>query len=272
VSFVSPEFFAITGARTHRGRVLAWGDDAAAPPRAGVNEGFVRRFSADRDPLGRRIFLGERDFTIVGVVNDLMARDVQERATDGIYIPLLQARPVVIRVMARGSAEPASLMPVIRETLRRIDPDMPVTEVFSLREAVYRDKRVLDVLSTLFLIFGIGALTLTAVGLYGVVSFAITQRTREIGIRLALGARPSHLLALVIAQGARQLGIGLAAGVLLAVALSRGFAAAVEQLPPADLPLLAGICAALTATVAIALAVPARRALRLQIVNAIARE
>jgi predicted lysophospholipase L1 biosynthesis ABC-type transport system permease subunit len=234
-----------------------------------VNESFVRRFSADRPPIGRRVFLGPRDFTIVGVVSDLMARDVQERTQDGVYTAILQSRPFGIRVMARGAADPAAMMPAIRETLRRIDPDMPVTEVFTLHEAVYRDKRVLDVLSTLFLIFGVGALSLTAIGLYGVVSFGVTQRTREIGIRLALGATRANVLALVVGQGGRQLAVGLGVGLLLAIALSRGFAAAVEQLPPADAPLLLGICAALAATAIVALVIPAKRASRLEILHAL---
>jgi predicted permease len=272
VSFVSPEFFTLTGARVHAGRTLTWQDDASAPRVAVVNESFARRFSPDRDPVGRRIFVGPRDFAIVGVVSDVMAQDVQERRGDGIYTSILQSRPFGIRVMARGPADPAAMMPAIRQTLRRLDPDMPITDVFTLHEAVYRDKRVLDVLSTLFLVFGIGALALTAVGLYGVVSFAVTQRTREIGIRLALGATRADILALVVGQGARQLLAGLAIGVLLAMALSRGFAAAIEQLPAADAPLLVAICAALAVTVMAALLVPARRALALQVLHALRNE
>jgi ABC-type antimicrobial peptide transport system permease subunit len=134
---------------------------------------------------------------------------------------------------------------------------------------VYRDKRILDVLSSLFLVFGVGALSLTAIGLYGVVSFGVTQRTPEIGIRLALGATRAQVLGLVVRQGSRQLVIGLAVGMLLAVGLSRGFAAAVEQLPSADAPLLFWIGVAVTLTAATALAVPAHRATRLEILSAL---
>jgi ABC-type antimicrobial peptide transport system permease subunit len=144
--------------------------------------------------------------------------------------------------------------------------------VFTLHEAVYREKRVLDVLSTLFLVFGIGALAMTAIGLYGVVSFAVTLRTREIGIRLALGATRRQVLGLVIGQSSRQLVVGLAIGLVLAIALSRGFAAAVERLPPADIPLLLVIGVVLTLTSAVALAVPAHRAVRLQILRALRTE
>lgn len=172
-------------------------------------------------------------------------------------------------MMAKGPADLASMMSAIRATLRQIDPDMPVTEVFSLHEAVYRDKRVLDVLSTLFFVFGLGALSLTAIGLYGVVSFMVTQRTRELGIRHALGATPWQVLALVLARGSRQLMAGLAAGTLLAIALSRAVAAAVGQLPAADAAMLLVIAAALSLTALVALIIPAPRAARLEIVQAL---
>ena len=141
--------------------------------------------------------------------------------------------------------------------------------MFTLHEAVYREKRVLDVLSTLFLVFGIGALSLTAIGVYGVVSFAVTQRTREIGIRFALGATRAQVLRLVVGQGTRQLVVGVSIGLVLAVALSRGFAAAVEQLPPADAPLLLWIALAIALTGAAAVTVPAYRATRTQILRAL---
>jgi predicted permease len=269
VAFVSPEFFTVAQAPARVGRLLTWDDDTGAPRVAVVNESFVRRFSSDLSPIGRRLFVGARDFTIVGVVPDLMARDVQERRTDGVYASILQSRPYGIRVMAKGAADFRSMLTAIRATLGRIDPDMPVTEVFTLHEAVYRDKRVLDVLSTLFLVFGIGALTLTAIGLYGVVSFAVTQRTRELGIRLALGATPWRVLTLVMGQGTRQLVVGLVAGTLLAMALARALAAAVDQLPGADAPLLLAIAAALSVTAFVALIVPAVRAARLEIVQAL---
>jgi putative ABC transport system permease protein len=272
VSSVSPEFFDVTGARPLRGRLLTWGDDSGAPRVAVVNASFVRRHSPERDPIGRVLYASGRAHTIVGVVPDLMARDVQARLQDGVYISILQARPYGIRVMARGPTNPASLWPSLRAALHRVDPDMPITEVFTLHEAVYREKRVLDVLSTLFLVFGIGALSMTAIGLYGIVSFAITQRTREIGIRLALGATRAQVLALVLGQGGRQLVVGLALGMLIAVGLSRGFAAAVEQLPPADASLLLWIGLAMTLTASAGLIVPAQRALRLQILRALRTE
>jgi predicted permease len=269
VSFVSAGFFDVLTARPLAGRLLAATDTAHAPRVVVVNESFVRRFSPERNPVGRRLYIGPRDFEIVGIVGDLLAGDVQDRRQDGLYAPIFQTRPFGVRVMARGSAPPLSLLPGIRGAIRTVDRDMPLTEIFTLHEAVYRDKRVLEALSALFLVFGLGALGLTAIGLYGVVSFAVTARTRELGIRRALGATSGQIAGLIARHGSRQLAAGLLVGLLLAVGLSRAFAAAVEALPPADGPVLAGIAVALAITVAVAMALPTRRAVRLEVVRAL---
>ena len=263
VAFVSPGFFDVVQAKALSGRLLGPGDTTGAPRVVVVNESFVRRFSATQSPIGRRVYFGEREFEIVGVVPDLMAGDVQDRRQDGMYASILQSQPFGLRVMARGALAPMSLLPAIRAAIRGVEPDAAMAEILTLSDAVYLDKRILDVLSGLFFVFAVGALSLTAVGLYGVVAFATAQRTREIGIRLALGATRRQIAVLVAAQGGRQLGIGLGAGLVLAVALSRGFAAAVEAIPPADLPLLAVVAGVLGITVAAAVVVPTRRAIAL---------
>ena len=269
VSFVSPEFFVVTGGAARRGRLLTWQDDLDASRVAVVNESFVRRHGEGRDMIGRQIFLGARDYTVVGIVPDLIARDVQERWQDGVYLSILQTRAHGIRVMFTGDDAPAGALPAVRAALRRIDAEMPLTEVFTLHEAVYRDKRALDVLSALFLVFGVGAFSLMAVGLYGVVAFGVAQRRREIGVRLALGATRGRVVRLVLAQGAHYIGIGAAAGLVLALALSRAFVAMVEQLPRADAPLLLSVVAVLAGTAALALVIPARRAARMEILRAL---
>ena len=142
-----------------------------------------------------------------------------------------------MRLLARGPADPLSLAPAIRAAIESVDPDLPMYETFSVRDAALRDKLVLDVLTRLFGIFGLGAILLTAIGLYSVTAFVVTQRTREFGIRMALGATSGDVLRLVRpAQGARQVGLGLAAGLLLAVLLVRAFSVAVEAVAPADAP------------------------------------
>ena len=269
VASVTPGFFDVLGARVLAGRGLTWQDDARAPAVAVVSESFVRRFSADRDPLGRRVYLGARELTIVGVVPDLMPRDIQERRSDGVYASILQLRPFGVRIVARGGGNPFDLADVFRRAAARVDPDVPLYEMFTVRDAALRDKAVLDVLSSLFLVFGAAALALTAVGLYGVVAFAVALRTREFGIRLALGATRGDIARIVARQGGAQIAIGLAVGVGLAVALTRGFAAAIEGAPTGDAPVLIVIVAAVAVTAVAAMAFPARRATSIEIVRAL---
>jgi predicted permease len=271
-AFVTPGFFDVLGARVLAGRGLTWQDDAAAPAVAVVSESFVRRFSPDRDPLGRRVHLGARALTIVGIVPDLMPRDIQERRTDGLYASMLQWRPFAVRIVARGPGDPGALVPQLRQQTARVDPDLPLYEIFSVREAALRDKAVLDVLSSLFLLFGSGALGLTAIGLYGVVAFAVALRTREFGIRLALGATRADIARLVAAQGGMQIAVGLSAGIALAIGLTRAFAAAVEGVPAGDGPVLLVIVSAVAATAAAAMVLPVRRAASIPIVAALKSE
>lgn len=269
VAFATPGFFDVVGARVLAGRALTWRDDAAAPRVAVVNESFVRRYSPDRSPIGRRVFLGARDLTIVGVVADLMARDLDDARADGIYGSILQQRPYAVRVVARAAGGPVTAANALTRETARIDPDLPVFEIFTLREAALRDKAVLEVLSALFLLFGGGALLLTAVGLYGVVSFTVAQRTREFGIRLALGATRMQVAVMVGAQGARQIGIGAAIGLMIAGALTAGFSAAIESAPRSDVQVFAVIAGAVALTAAAAMLRPAWRAVSIEIAAAL---
>jgi predicted permease len=272
VTMVTPGFFDLLGARPIAGRGLTPADHPSAPAVAVVNQSFVGRLLRDRDPLGARVYIGQRELTIVGVVPDLMPSDIQERTQDGLYASIWQFRPYAVRVMARGAGDPLDLVPVLRRETARVDPDLPIYETFSVRDAALRDKVVLDVISSLFLVFGAGALGLTAVGLYGVVAFAVAQRTRELGIRLALGATRWDIVRLVASQGATQIAVGLGVGIALAIGLTRAFAAAIANAPTGDAWTLAVIVASVGATAAIAMAVPARRAASLQIVRALRQD
>ena len=260
LTMVSPGYFDVLGARVLRGRGITSQDATGAPLAAVVNESFVARHSADRDPVGRRLFVGSRELTIVGVVPDLMSGDVDELQQDGIYVSIHQLRPYAVRFMAAGPGDPLGLIGPVRASVERVDPDLPIYETFTVREAAMREKRVLDVLSGLFSLFGAGALLLTAIGLYSVTAFSVSQRRRELGIRVALGATRGDLLRLVAGQGGRQLVIGLSAGALLALLLTRGFAAAVEFTAGHDSFVLAGVVLSLLLTSAVAMIGPALKA------------
>ncbi len=264
VAFVTPGFLDVLDAAVLRGRDISWGDDREAPRVALVNESFVARFSADRDPIGRRFRLpsGE-DHTIVGIVPDLQIRDIEERhVADGVYLPLLQGPPTNVRVVAKTNGPPLSRVGRIRDEIEAVNADLPLFEIATLRAAIYADKKVLDAMAALFLLFGAGALVLTATGLYGVVAFSVRQRTRELGIRRALGAVGRDVVGLVLRQGGRQLALGFALGIVLAVALGRAIAATLDFVSPSDPLIVGGITVALALTGLAALIVPAWRAAR----------
>jgi predicted lysophospholipase L1 biosynthesis ABC-type transport system permease subunit len=234
-----------------------------------VNESWVRRYSADRDPLGRRVWFGERSLRIVGVVPDLQMQDPGDQGGDGVYASLLQVRPYVVRLLARAAGDPMALASLVRDAVEAADPDLPLFEIATLHDAIYSDKKVLDAFGALFLLFGVGALFLTMVGLYGVVSFAVRQRSREIGVRVALGASPRDVVGLVLRQGTRLVAMGTAAGLFIAFALSQALAAAIDFVQPAAPLTYLAIAATLAATALVALLRPTRAALALQPMSAL---
>jgi ABC-type antimicrobial peptide transport system permease subunit len=148
----------------------------------------------------------------------------------------------------------------VRDAVESVHADLPIFEPMTLHDAIYSDKKVLDAFSVLFLLFGVGALFLTVTGLYGVVAFSVNRRTREVGIRMALGAKASDVIRMVLREGSRQLVIGLAIGIAIALGIARVMASAVELIDPLDPVALLVVPAVLAATGVLALLVPARRA------------
>jgi putative ABC transport system permease protein len=266
---VTPGFFEVLGARARSGRLITEADRPGAPIVAVVNESWVRRFSPERDPVGRRLFVGERALEVVGVVPDLQMQDPEDRDGAGVYVSLYQLRPFAVRLLARTTGEPLALANVVRDAAEAVDPDLPVFEVATLHDAIFSEKRVLDAFATIFLVAGAGALFLTMLGVYGIVSFAVASRTREIGVRVALGASPRAILRLVLRQGAWLVGGGTALGLLLAFGLSQALAAATEYIQPASASSYLAIAGALLVTAVMALVRPVTRALRLDPVEAL---
>jgi putative ABC transport system permease protein len=260
VTMVSTNYFETIGTRVLSGRGLTKDDRPGTPAVAVVNESFVSRYSRDRDPLGRRIFLGKRELTIVGIVEDALPRDIDEADQNGVYVSIHQLRPYAIRVVVAAAADPMPLVRALRASIDRVNPDWPIFEAFTAREAALREKQVLDVLSRLFGIFGSGALLLTAIGLYSVTAFAVALRRRELGIRVALGATRGDLLRMLGLHGGRQLMIGLTVGTLLAVLLTRAFKSAVELNTANDGLIIATVVIALFVTATAAIAAPVLRA------------
>ena len=230
---VTPEFFAIANARAVRGRLLTWQDDHRASPAAVVNESFVARHAGGREVLGRRLRVGQHAFEIVGVVPDLLMQDVEDADGSGFYLSMLQSRPFAVRVMAETDGRAVGAADAIRSSVAAVDADIPVLEVAPLADAIFSDKKILDAMAALFLVFGLGAVFLATVSLHAVLSFAVTRRSREFGIRSALGATARDLAALLMRRGGLEVAWGLVIGLLLAFALSRAISATLERAPAA---------------------------------------
>ena len=264
VAVVTPEFLTVLDGSLLRGRWLEWSDRAGTLRVAVVNQSWVRRFSPDRDVIGRTITLsGEEPATIVGVVADMHMQDPGDPQSESIYLSVLQYYPYGVRIMLKARGAVLSLTPQVRARIALIDPNLPVFEIATLHDAIYADSGLLEVFAALFAMFGLGALFMTSIGLYGVVAFSVTQRTREIGIRMSLGATRRSILGLILRNGGKPLVIGGALGLLIAIAISLGLAASGEKVMQSDPLVFVGVFTALGLTAIVALLIPAARASRL---------
>ena len=242
-------------------------DTAGSPPAVIVNEAFARRFWPDGSAVGQRI-RGGADASvseIVGVVRDYKVRSLQEPPTPYVHFassqrPLWNASATVLLARARGDAEALAL--TMQRELRRIDPDVVFWEGLTLRDNVATQLLPLRLLSAMLGTAGAVAMWLAALGLYGVIAHAVARRTREIGIRMALGATPRDVLGLVVRQGAVLVAVGAAAGAALAFAAARATAGVLFSVDAADPLAWGGAIVTLAVVGALAHALPARRAVR----------
>jgi predicted permease len=261
---VTPGYFRAAGVRLVAGRGLRTADYAPdAPAVIVVTRAFARALFADQDPLGRRIAMGvngDNWRTIVGLAEDVQDVTLAEPAQPVFFIPELGWPWMTL--MVRTQQDAAMLAGPLRRAIWAIDPDLPVpaVEPMSARvaHAVLRPRFQLLVMAS----FAIVALLLAAVGIYGVISQFVAMQTREIGVRLALGAAPAGILRLVVRRGLRLVAAGLALGALAALGLGRFLASMLYQTPATD-PLTFAAVAAVLAAVGLASAlIPARRATR----------
>lgn len=273
---VSPSALEALGVELRQGRAFTEQDVDGALPVAIVNDEFVRRFFPGDDPIGRRIRLGEREstaewLTIVGVVPDLYAGGLGgDNDQQAIYTPLAQggARFMSVAARVRGG-DPLLLTEGVRDAVLAVDPDLPIYWVQTLQKAIDDDNWFYMVFGSLFMVFGGVALFLAAVGLYGVMSTSVRQRTREMGVRMALGAKAGDVRGLVMRQGVIQLAIGLVFGLTLALLLSSQLQMLLFELDPRDPVIFLGISAVLSVTALTACLIPAIRATRVDPMHAL---
>jgi len=237
---VSADFFATFGAGIARGRGFDTRDAAAGAPVAIVNERFAATALAGQEAIGHQIRFGNADEpwrTIVGVVPDLWVGGLDasgDRNPAGVYVPLAQAPPLTFSVAAVARTDGATVARAIREATSAIDPDVPVYEVRTMAQVITDNSWFYGMGLVIVAACGITALVLAAIGLYGVIAFSVGRRTREFGIRMAVGANPGSIVRLVLSRGALQVTIGLALGFALAWALARGIASLLFNVSPSD--------------------------------------
>jgi putative ABC transport system permease protein len=238
-----------------------------------VNETFARQITGNRLPLGQTVLIDDKPYEIVGLVKDAQMRSAVELPLPVAYLPFWQDDTLrEARMCIRVSGDPAAALPMVRKAIASIDPEVPVTEAMPLMDQVrgaYKDARIADaVLSCAALL----ALILSTVGLYGVVSYEVTRRTKEIGVRTALGARPHDVVHLFLRQGFRIVLIGVLFGGGLALATARLLGAWLFGVGSADTLSFGVATAVLLAATVTAAYLPARRAMQVDPIVALRYE
>jgi putative ABC transport system permease protein len=263
---ITPGYFRAMGIPTRRGRDLTEWDVRGQPGVVIINETLARRYWSDEDALGKRIKLGPNAsaswLTIVGVAGDARNFGLDTEARPEAYVSYLQSPSERMRLVIRTSAEPLSLVPAVRAAVQAFDTDLPFSQVTTMEQLYAKAAAQRRLSMFLLAIFAAEALLLAAFGIYGVLSYSVTQRTQEIGVRMTLGAQRNDILKLVIRQGIKLILVGVVIGLIGAFALTRLMKNMLFGVSATD-PLTFGLIALLLTGVALlACYVPARRAMK----------
>ena len=289
-ALVSPDYFRATGIALQRGRAFTAEDTARAQGVAIVNETLARRFFPNEDALGKTIWMGPpetllppqegqpvvRRRVIVGVARDVKDSTLNQQPEPRVYAPFYQhegegwSNAMLLGV--RTTSAPSALAPSVRELVRSLDADQPITQVATGEEMISRRLSGPRFNLVLLVAFAGLALLLAAVGIYGVISYLVVQRSHELGIRMALGAKPRDIFQLVIGQGVMLALLGVAAGLIASLALTRLMSSLLFDVQATDLPTLAGVSFLLVSVAAVACWIPARRAMRVEPMEALRYE
>lgn len=267
-TIASPGYFAAVGTPLLRGRAFLESDTADSPPVVIISKALAEKFWRGEDPIGRQMGLGSPIYplmTIVGIVADVKHASLSESFIPEMYVPYTQ-KPypsmLVMRVVVRTTGDPLGAAEYVRQAMQRADPELPLAQVTTLQGIMDETLTSPRFAMLLIVAFGALALTLAAVGMYGVVSYSVTRRTREIGIRMALGAARRDVFAMVLEQGARCAVMGLALGIAAALAMTPLIGTFLYGVRPADPLTFAGVSMLLLAIALAACYVPARRAMQ----------
>lgn len=272
---VTPDWFRTIGIPLIAGRHFTEQDKADAVGVVIVNEAMARRFWPDQDPIGRRFEVGEkqrRTVEIVGIARNSKHRTLDEEPRPVMYLPLLQQYESQMILHVRSAVDPLSLVAAVRREVQQLDLRLPIFEIKTLAQRLNESIWPTRTMSKLVIIFALLALLLAVIGLYGVLSYTVTQRTRELGIRLALGAQASNVFKLILGQGMILVLIGVVLGLVSAFALTRvleGFLYGVGVTDPLTFAIAAFV---LTVVALLACYLPARRATKVDPMVALRHE
>jgi predicted permease len=254
------------------GRDLAEADDLAAPRVLVVNETMAARYWPGREALGGRVRVNDDWYTVVGVAKDIRYRRLDEPAQPVMYLPLLQSWSDAFTLHLRSTADPLALAPAVRQEVARLDAGVPLHAVRTLEENLKAATLPQRLAGTLVSVFGAIAVLLAAVGLYGVLRNAVVERTREIGIRVALGGERKDVLRLLLVPALRLSAVGVALGAALALGLGRLLSKLLLGVSPSDLPTYAAVGALMMGVTLVATLLPAWGATRLDPALALRKE
>ncbi|HTQ58946.1 MAG TPA: ABC transporter permease [Candidatus Solibacter sp.] len=279
IHVVSPGYVETLGIRLLRGRSFTEQDNENAPLAGVINAMVARRYFPHEDPVGKRFMFGHPSatnppkwYTIVGVVSDTKLYGLANPARLEVYVAYRQNPRNEMRLLVRSTADPAGLTSSIREAIHAIDKDQPVFAVATMKQLVSDSVAMRRMTLVLLGLFSGLALILGAIGIYGVISYSVAQRTHEIGIRMALGAPRRDVFRLVVGQGLKLTGIGIAIGIVAAFGLARLMSSLLYGVSTADLETFAGVATLLALVALLACYVPARRAMQVDPMTALRYE
>jgi putative ABC transport system permease protein len=265
---ITPNLFQAMGIPLHKGRFFSHADSENSDGLAIINEQFARRHFPDRNPLGERLTIDDRVRQIVGVVGDVKSY-LNQPAPPTVFIPASQAPYATTRIfdawfpthiVVRTAMDPLSLSQSVERELRAVDPDLPIGRVRSMEQVLSMSLAFQRFMMVLLSLFAGLALLLAAVGIYGVLAYSVSQRTHEMGVRMALGAHPGDIFKLVVGQALKWIIVGLAVGVAGAFTLSRVLSSLLYGVTATDLATFVGVSLLLSSVVLLACYFPARRA------------
>jgi ABC-type antimicrobial peptide transport system permease subunit len=237
-----------------------------------VNQTLARHYFPNGDPVGRRVKIYEQWRVIAGVVADSKFLTIAEKPEPVIYLPINQSNADSTTFVIRTTTDPGLYARSVETAIHSVDPLMPVYAIRPMETAISASYFGQSIGGAFLGFFGGVALALAAIGLYGVLAYTVTQRSREVGIRMALGASRGDILNLILGKGMRLAGMGLGIGIVIAVAVTRLMRALLIDVSPTDLATIAGVCGLLIAIAMLASLIPAQRASRIDPILAIRHE